>query len=198
MSGNRASRPRLVLITGEPGSGKSVLGTELGRALRVPFIARDDVRGGLFFTEGAWSETPRRVPPPAEAVEALLQVVETMAGLGVSCVVEYVIRQARQHDLERLQAVADCVVLFLSCGEARNRLVRRSQSDRLLNRPALLDALGFASIDDHIEAAVWHADRVIDEMRTEFDLPTMRVATDHGYEPDLDQIIDFVIQRAVR
>jgi hypothetical protein len=52
------------LITGEPGSGKSVLGATLSRALRVPFIARDDVRGGLFFTAGAWSPQPRRVPTP--------------------------------------------------------------------------------------------------------------------------------------
>jgi hypothetical protein len=40
------------LITGAPGTGKTTLGTELSRALQIPFLARD-VRRGLFFTNGA-------------------------------------------------------------------------------------------------------------------------------------------------
>ena len=51
-------RAQLVLITGEPGSGKSTLADELSHSLRMPFFARDDVRGGLFFTVGSWSEQP--------------------------------------------------------------------------------------------------------------------------------------------
>jgi predicted kinase len=49
-------RPTVILMLGEPGSGKTELGTTLARALRVPFLARDDVRTGLYFTAGAWAD----------------------------------------------------------------------------------------------------------------------------------------------
>jgi hypothetical protein len=38
---------------------------------------------------------------------------------------------------------------------------------------------------------------VADAMRMDFELPTLRVNTDNGYEPGLDAIIDFVITSAV-
>ena len=115
-------------------------GAELARSLRIPFVARDDVRGGLFFTDGAWTPTPRRVPTSDEAVEALLQIVETTAGLGVSCVVEYVVRRGRPQDWARITAAADCVVLMTTCRDATSRFPHRAMNDALLNRRAVLDA----------------------------------------------------------
>jgi predicted kinase len=189
------ARPRIIVITGEPGSGKSTLGAELAKALRLPFLARDDIRGGLFMTEGAWSDAPHRVPTSEHAVESLLRIVETTAGLGVSCVVEYVVREERVDDLERMQAVADCVVLMTECRDAPARFARRNRGDRLLNRQPVLDLLGHRTIDDHTDAALERMEVVAAEMRTAFDLPTMRVDTDtaDGYEPQLEHIIDFVV-----
>jgi predicted ATPase len=51
-TGASQDRPRIVLDTGAPGSGKTTLRTV--RALHVPFLARGDVRRGLFFTTGAF------------------------------------------------------------------------------------------------------------------------------------------------
>ena len=68
-SGAGARRPRVVLLTGEPGSGKTGLGLELARALHVPFLARDQVRRGLYLTASS-------APTPEEAVEAFLTIVE--------------------------------------------------------------------------------------------------------------------------
>ena len=74
----------MVLMVGEPGSGKTGLGTQLARELRIPFVARDDVRTGLYFTAGAWGDRPGPPPPGDEATETFLRLVETLAGLGVS------------------------------------------------------------------------------------------------------------------
>ena len=65
-------RPRIVLLTGAPGSGKSTLGRNLSSALRVPFIARDDVRGGMAMTAGAWDGTLERLPAADTAFDAFL------------------------------------------------------------------------------------------------------------------------------
>jgi hypothetical protein len=182
-----------VVVTGAPGSGKSTLGAELSGALRVPFLARDDVRGGLFFTTGAWQARPGRVPTSEESVEAFLRIVETAASLRVSCIVEYVVRQERPVDLERLSSVADCVVVLTECRDPLERFASRNRKDRLLNRQPVLEALGHATIHEHTSEAVTRMRSVVDEMRTDFGIPTLRVNTDDGYQPGLDAILDFVV-----
>jgi predicted kinase len=189
-------RPRVALITGEPGSGKSDLGANLSRALRAPFIARDDVRGGLFLTAGAWSARSRRVPTADEATDAFLRIVESTVALGVSCIVEYLVRRGRPADLRRLATVADCRVLHTWCRDGPGRLVRRNTSDRLLNRRPVLDALGYTSIDEHTSDAIARMRSVSNDMQTDFDLPVLKVNTDDGYEPGLDLVIDFVVDGA--
>ena len=88
-------RPRVVLLTGEPGSGKTGLGLELARALHVPFLARDQVRRGLHLTAGGWGDEPVAAPTAEEAVEAFLRIIETIVDNDVSCIVEYVVRAAQ-------------------------------------------------------------------------------------------------------
>ena len=62
--------PVLVIVTGAPGSGKTTLSRELSARLRVPCLARDDIRTGLFFTAGGWTDTPERLPSVDESIDA--------------------------------------------------------------------------------------------------------------------------------
>jgi predicted kinase len=186
-------RPRIALITGAPGSGKTTLGLALSRALQIPFLARDDVRRGLFFTAGAWSDHPGQVPTSEESAETLLRILERTASLGVSCVVEYVVRQERHDELERITASGDCVVLVTECDRAIERFADRHRGDRLINRQPVLDTLCYATIEDHTADAVTRMQSVTSQMRTAFDLPVLTVRTDgDGYDPELDEILDFV------
>lgn len=191
-SGSGGQRARVVLLTGEPGSGKTTLGHLLSRELRLPFVSRDDVRGGLFFTDGAWTDRPRSVPTPDEAVEALLRIVETTAGLGVSCLVEYVIRRERPADLARIEAVAECLVVRTWCADALARCTDRDAADRLLNRQPVLEVLGYDSVLDRTASATARMRAVANELQTTFGLPALDVNTDDGYTPSLESIIGFV------
>jgi predicted kinase len=187
-------RPRIVLITGAPGSGKTTLGQELSRRLQVPFLARDDVRRGLFFTAGAWGDSPGPVPTGEDAVEAFLRILETTAASGVSCIAEYVVRRGRDAELQRVTAAGDCVVVRTACRTAIERFADRHRRDRLLARQPVLDALGYPSMDDHAVDAVARMRSVAREMRTDVDLPLLTVRTDDGYEPGLDAVLEFVTQ----
>jgi predicted kinase len=181
-----------VLITGAPGSGKTTLGTELSRALQIPFLARDDVRRGLFFTNGAWTERPGPVPTPEESVDTFLRILETTASLGVSCIVEYVVAWERSAELQRIAMAGDCVVVVTECRDALERAARRHRDDRLLDRQPVLDTLGYTTIEDHTTDALARMRSVARRMRTEFDLPVLAVRTDDGYDPGLETILAFV------
>lgn len=186
-------RARVVLVTGAPGSGKTTLGVELARALRVPFLARDDVRGGLFLTEGAWGDRVRRVPGADEAVEVFLQAAEMLLAHGVSCVLEYVVRTHRPEDLERILAAGDCRVIVTHCADAMGRVERRNEGDRLVANPAILDAAGVASVQEHTAAVVRRMSRVEQEMRRDFPVPVLHVRTDDDREPGIDAIVAFAV-----
>jgi len=185
-------------MVGEPGSGKTRLGVSLAGALRLPFLARDDVRTGLYFTAGAWSERPGPVPPADAAVETFLRLVETMAALGVSCVAEYVVRDERPEDMARITAVARCVGVRTACADAPARRADRARTDRLLARRPVLDALGYRSVGEHTARAEVRMAAVTAQMRTVFDFPVLEVDTNDGYDPPLDDIVDFVARSTSR
>ena len=42
------SKPFVILIIGHPATGKTRLGTELGKALKVPFLPKDALKERMF------------------------------------------------------------------------------------------------------------------------------------------------------
>lgn len=186
-------RPRVILLTGAPGSGKSTLGRKISEALRIPFVARDDIRGGMSLTAGAWSDTLDVLPSGEAAVEAFLQIVEVVLRHGVSCVVEYVFRSNRPHDLDRVLAIGDAVVITAHCSDVEARLIERNGRDRLVANPAVLRAAGVSSVDEHTVAMVERMRLLQLEMMTEFPVPTLTVDTSGGYEPDFETVLGFAV-----
>jgi predicted kinase len=50
------SLPRLIVVTGRTGSGKTTLAHALARAIRCPAICRDEIKEGFVNTVGATAE----------------------------------------------------------------------------------------------------------------------------------------------
>jgi hypothetical protein len=180
-------------VTGEPGGGKSTLGRDLAQALRVPYLSRDDVRWGLRATAGLWTNSMTSPDDRADAVEAFLQLVERAADLGISAVLEFIVFQDRPESLERLLAVADCAVVLATATHALARAVRRDSTDPLLNRESVLAALGHPSVESYLAGP--ERDIIRSQMITDFNLPSLTVCTDDGYDPPLDRVVEWVIDR---
>jgi predicted kinase len=181
------------VVTGEPGSGKTSLGLRLAAALRVPFLSRDAVRGGLLATAGLWTDEGRPLPEREIAVEATVQLVERAAELGVTAVLEFVVVPQRRDALRRLEAAARCLVVRTESAAAAARAERRDREDALLRRPDVLRSLGHGSIDDYLRAPQREIVRA--RMVTEFELPLLPVRTDEGYDPPVEEIVEWIIDR---
>lgn len=126
-------------------------------------------------------------------METLVEIVETMARLGVMSVVELVVSPRRLDALHRLEAAARCVVILVVSHDAPARAERRDRADPLLGRPEVLASLGHRSIDEYLDAPERGFDQTA--MQTQFDLPLLRVATDDRYEPPLDDIVDWIVDQ---
>lgn len=181
------------MVTGEPGSGKTTLGVRLSSTLRVPFLSRDHIRGGLLATSGLWTNQLHAPPSRANAIDAFVDVAETMALSNVSFVIEFVVTPRRLEAFQRLRAAADVVVLLTLSQDSTQRAELRDRGDELLNRPEVLAALGHHSIEGYLGDPERAAVR--DSMLKDFDLPTLRVTTDDAYDPPFDQIAEWIIDR---
>ncbi len=184
------------MVTGEPGSGKSTLARLIATELRLPTLSRDAVRGGLLATAGLWTGDFEGAPPRETAVDALAAMVESATSNGVSLVVEFLVSAGREEAWARLQAAANVMVIVTESDQARARLEARDRIDPLLTRPGVLEALGFESMDAFMASSPGMT--VSATMRTEFDLPTLRVNTDDGYDPEFPSIVEWVVDQTRR
>ena len=189
-SGDRA---RVIVVTERAGKRQDHAGSRGSPgALRMPFLAMT-CEGACSSPPGPGTHDPDVSQRPNGRWRPSCASWRRQHPWGVSCVVEYVVRRERPADLQRLSAVADCVVVLTECRAPLERFAGRNRQDRLLNRQPVLEALGYATIDEHTSEAVARMRSVVREMRTDFGLPTLSVNTDDGYEPGLDAIVDFVI-----
>lgn len=133
-------RPWLVMVTGEPGSGKSSLGMHLARRLRVPHLSRDDIRWGMWATSRLWSGQIADHPQREVARQAFLEIVQLAAERGVSAVLEFIVFQDHPEQFQRLQVHADCLVVVTTCADPERRVVARERADPLLAREPVLAA----------------------------------------------------------
>jgi predicted kinase len=78
---------RLIVVTGAPGAGKTTVAQALARELRMPLLAKDDVKEALFDGLGtgdrAWS---RRLG--SATYDVLFAVARRLLESGVDCILE--------------------------------------------------------------------------------------------------------------
>jgi predicted kinase len=186
-------RAWLVMVTGKPGSGKTTLGLKLSAHLRVPFISRDQIRGGLLATAGLWTNDLVDPPPREAAVGTFVAVVTAASTAGVSLVAEFVVTPERQEDFAAIEAAAKVIVVLAISNDSAARAEQRDGNDPLLRRPEVLASLGHESTDDYLAGT--ERALVAATAETDFDLPLLRVRTDDGYDPPLDKIVDWIINQ---
>jgi len=80
-------KPLVVIVTGPPGAGKTVLGRKLSEELRLPFIGKDDIKVILFDTLG-WKDRQWSMRLGAASFEILFHVLERQLAAAKSAVVE--------------------------------------------------------------------------------------------------------------
>ena len=176
--------PSLIVVTGEPGSGKTTLTPLLAKAVRCPAISRDEIKEGLINTTG---ESGKPGDDVARVVyEAFFDVMELLLRRRVTLIAEAAFQhQVWAPKLQPLRQIAHIRIIHCTIDPnlARSRHIARSQADRHRQRFHHDRELHFD--DDGRERPLQSYDP------PRLDVPTLTVDTSDGYQPAMDRIIAF-------
>jgi predicted kinase len=177
----------LALVNGPPASGKSTLARHLASALRLPLLSRDALKEAMAdrvpFEGLAESERFGRA-----SVGVFYAVAAEILASGIGVVLDNVFaRGVAERDLRPLLPATRTVQVY--CTVPPEAVQRRyvARYERGERHPAHFDGERIARVRSGARQIDWSRFEALD-----LGLPTLRVDTTSGYQPDLDTIIGFV------
>ena len=170
------SGPALIVVSGQPGTGKTTLAHEIARAVGAPAICRDEIREGMVHA-GTPDRTMRR------AYDAFFDTLGVLLRAGCTVVAE----AAFQDRLWR-------PILSPMAGLATIRIIRCATAPAVA-RSRIEQRMLVATRAAHDDRG--HLTRPPDPAWTpiSLDVPTLDVDTTDGYDPGLPEIIAFAAAR---
>lgn len=176
-------KPRCIVVTGRPASGKTTLSNRLAQDIPCPLISRDAMKEGLVNT---WQGHTTTIDMNKQVYETFFQTIDLLIGQSITIVIE----AAFQHKLwveplSKLQEIANIRLIICSVDAemARARFIERGNANPTR-----------AQFHDD-----WATDDQASKLRRpyhapELDVPTLNVNTSDGYNPSYDTILDFIRQ----
>jgi predicted kinase len=176
--------PRLIVVTGRPGSGKSALAHTSAAAIRGPAVCRDEIKEGLISTLRSDPQVHDDVA--RQACHVFFDTVANLVCQRVTLVAEAAFQHRRWAPrLEPLLNLARVRVIICHVTPA---LARDRRVDRVLTDPA---------------RARFHPDPFVQPSSADvppdsydpprLGVPTLTVDTSAGYEPPFSALVDFAL-----
>ncbi len=185
-------KPKCIVVTGRPGSGKTTLAGELSRRMCLPKISRDEIKEGYVNTFGVKHD---QLPKDTNGVvnEVFFETVLGLLRGNVSVLVE----AAFQHKLwdlviPRITEIARTHIIVCECGA---EMSARRHLERGLADPKREFFHGDKRVAIFRETGKFEPGG--EYVPPTYDVPTLTVSTIDGYEPGLDEVVEFVGSDAV-
>lgn len=117
-----AARPRLIIVSGAPGSGKSTLARELATRLRLPLLAKDELKEAIADAEGAPEDVAASTRMGGATYAVLLLGTQRVLEAGRAVLIESNFRRGRSEAyLRSLVDGADTRLVHCTAAPARIR-----------------------------------------------------------------------------
>lgn len=181
------ARPRMIVVSGAPASGKTTLAREISAVARLPLLAKDELKEAIADETG----------PPADVIESqklglaayriLFLLAWRLADAGSGFVLESNFRRGvSEPEIQRLLGCTDGRLVHCTAADdlVMSRYVERHQrGDR---HAAHRDSDRRAALQTDLAAGRFEP--------LSIDCPVLVVRTDDGYDPGLAEILAFASQ----
>jgi len=166
------NKPKFVIVTGAPGSGKTTLSKQLGKLLYFPVVSRDEIKEGYVNTFNIkHAELPQNTNKIA--TEVFFRTIELLLTNKVSVIAEAAFQhQVWEPEITRFTKYTEAFVIICEIDRevAARRQIERSGHDAMK---------GFFHGDKQSEGG--YEPPILE-------VPTIKVCTLNGYDPELDEI----------
>ncbi|MGH2483820.1 MAG: AAA family ATPase [Candidatus Limnocylindria bacterium] len=180
----QSSAPALVIISGAPASGKSTLADRLSFDLRLPIVAKDELKEALADAIGPPSDVPASMQLGQGAYAMLYLFAQRLLEARTGLIVESNFqRGVSETDLRPLLAWSDPCLIHCSATPEVVQARYAARHERGDRHPAHLDANRAAALADGLAAG--HFDPL------DLPIPTLIVDTTDGWHPAYEDIRDF-------
>ena len=182
---NGTARPLLVIVSGAPGAGKTTLGQAISARVGLPFLSKDELKEAMGDELGAPGDVPASQRLGLAAYRILYAVTARILEAGGGAVIESNFRRGvSEPELRAIVELADARLVHCWAPAATVQARYAQRFERGDRHPVHLDAQRLGDLADDLASGRFEP--------LDLDIPILEVATDDGYEPDLEQVVGFL------
>ncbi|MBV8714295.1 MAG: ATP-binding protein [Chloroflexi bacterium] len=173
------ARPRLIIVSGPPGSGKTTLAHAIAVAMGCPAICRDEIKEGMVHAQPDFTPTPGDVLTE-RTYFTFFQLLHVILGARATVVAEAAFQdQLWRPRLEGLAEIAELRIIECKVDEEVRRARRDQRDTSALRRAA---HVGVTQSELEGRPFEWIS----------LEAPKLRVDTTDGLSPPLPEIVEFI------